>query len=157
MAIESLDLTGCKILVVDDVPANLDVLFQALDGEGYNIHVASDGETALEVAAHSLPDLVLLDVMMPGIEGYETCRRLKETPELADIPVLMLTGVSGVLEDMESRRDEPDEKPYDSLRQSLRRKIRDMRERGLVGTEVFMDKPVDPDDFIAKVKELLGS
>ena len=54
-----LELTDCKILVVDDVPANLDVLFQALDGEGYNIHVASDGETALEVAEHSRPDLIL--------------------------------------------------------------------------------------------------
>lgn len=86
-----LDLSGCKILIVDDVPANLDVLVQALDKGGYNILVASDGETALEVASYSQPDLILLDVMMPGIDGYETCRRLKAMPALAAIPVIFLT------------------------------------------------------------------
>ncbi|MBT4099040.1 MAG: response regulator [Gemmatimonadetes bacterium] len=97
----NLDLTGCKILVTDDVPANLDVLFQALDGEGYNIHVASDGATCLEVAAHSRPDLILLDVMMPGIDGYETCRRLKANGDLSRIPVIFLTArddIEGIVE-----------------------------------------------------------
>lgn len=97
----NLDLTGCKVLVTDDVPANLDVLFQALDGEGYNIHVASDGATCLEVAAHSRPDLILLDVMMPGIDGYETCRRLKADVELSRIPVIFLTArddIEGIVE-----------------------------------------------------------
>ena len=86
-----LDLTGSKILVTDDVPANLDVLFQALDAEGYNVHVAADGPTALRVAQQSQPDLILLDVMMPGIDGYETCRRLKAQTALEDIPVIFLT------------------------------------------------------------------
>jgi CheY-like chemotaxis protein len=72
-----IDLTGAKILVVDDVPANLDVLCQSLEDTGYNVLVASDGTTALEVADFAEPDLILLDVMMPGIDGYETCRRLK--------------------------------------------------------------------------------
>ena len=86
-----LDLTGSKILVTDDVPANLDVLFQALDAEGYNVHVASDGPTALRVAEQSRPDLILLDVMMPGIDGYETCRQLKAQDALSRIPVIFLT------------------------------------------------------------------
>ena len=86
-----LDLTGCKILVVDDVPANLDVLVQSLTRASYEILVATSGEESLKVAANTRPDLVLLDVMMPGIDGYEVCERLKADPELRDIPVLFLT------------------------------------------------------------------
>ena len=100
-----LDLTGCKILIVDDVPANLDVLFQSLDSEGYDIMIASDGTTALEVAAGSQPDLILLDVMMPGIDGYETCRQLKADEQLAAIPVIFLTArddSGGVVEGFEA-------------------------------------------------------
>lgn len=85
------NLTGCKVLIVDDVPANLDVLVRALDAEGYNVHVASDGPTALKVADHSGPDVILLYVMMPGIDGYEVCRRLKADAHLISIPVLFLT------------------------------------------------------------------
>ena len=97
----NLDLTGAKVLIVDDVPANLDVLSQSLDDSGYNVLVATSGEIALKVAAQTGPDLILLDVMMPGIDGFETCRRLKANPELQDTPVLFLTArdeLSGVLE-----------------------------------------------------------
>lgn len=69
----------------------------------------------------------------------------------------MLTGVSGVLDEMESNKDEPSEKPFDSLRAALRKKIGEMREEGLVRPEMFVDKPVEPDSFIAKVRELVGS
>ena len=99
------DLTGCKVLIVDDVPANLDVLVRALDGEGYNVHVASDGPTALKVADHSRPDIILLDVMMPEMNGYETCRQLKTSESLAAIPVIFLTArddVEGVVEGFSS-------------------------------------------------------
>jgi DNA-binding response OmpR family regulator len=99
------DLTGCKVLIVDDVPANLDVLVRALDGEGYNVHVASDGPTALKVADHSGPDIVLLDVMMPGMNGYETCRQLKANESLKAIPVIFLTArddVEGIVEGFSS-------------------------------------------------------
>jgi len=88
---KELDLTGCKILVVDDVPANLDVVVQLLTTSGYEILVATNGEESLKVAADSRPDLVLLDVMMPGIDGYEVCRRLKADAHLMSIPVLFLT------------------------------------------------------------------
>ncbi len=96
-----IDLTGAKVLTVDDVPANLDVLSQALEGDGYNVLVATDGETALKVAAQTAPDLILLDVMMPGIDGYETCRRFKANPDTEDIPVVFLTArgeLEGVME-----------------------------------------------------------
>ena len=91
MSEAQLDLQGCKVLLVDDTPANLDVLIQSLDSEGFEMLVASDGTAALEVAAYSRPDVILLDVMMPGIDGFETCRRLKADAELAAIPVVFLT------------------------------------------------------------------
>jgi two-component system sensor histidine kinase/response regulator len=95
------DLTGARILIIDDVPANLEVLFRTLDEAGYIVLVANNGTKGLEVAAKSSPDLILLDVMMPGINGYETCRRLKEDPELEDIPVIFLTArddMEGIIE-----------------------------------------------------------
>jgi len=63
------------ILIVDDTPANLGVLVDTLSESGYNLMVAEDGEDALAQTAHTVPDLILLDVMMPGIDGFETCRR----------------------------------------------------------------------------------
>ena len=95
------DLTGARILIIDDVPANLEVLFRTLDEVGYIVLVANNGTKGLEVAAKSDPDLILLDVMMPGINGYETCRRLKANPELEDIPVIFLTArddMEGIIE-----------------------------------------------------------
>ena len=67
-----------RILIVDDDPANLKVLLQALKGQGFELLVAKRGEDALKIAARDLPHLVILDVMMPGIDGYETCRRLRQ-------------------------------------------------------------------------------
>lgn len=96
-----MDLTGSKILAVDDVPANLDVLSQSLEADGYNVLVATSGETALDLVRRIEPDLILLDVMMPGIDGFETCRRLKAQENTQDIPVIFLTARSeleGVLE-----------------------------------------------------------
>jgi DNA-binding response OmpR family regulator len=96
-----MDLTGSKILAVDDVPANLDVLSQSLEADGYNVLVATSGETALDLVKRIEPDLILLDVMMPGIDGFETCRQLKAQEITEDIPVIFLTARSeleGVLE-----------------------------------------------------------
>ena len=88
-----LDLSDAKLLVVDDVPDNLDILCRALEADDYNVLVATNGETALKVTSRTTPDLILLDVMMPGINGYETCKRLKENPETRDIPVIFLTAL----------------------------------------------------------------
>jgi len=81
------------ILIVDDTPANLGVLVETLGGAGYRLMVAEDGEEALAQTAQSQPDLILLDVMMPGIDGFETCRRLKGRAKTRDIPILFMTAL----------------------------------------------------------------
>jgi two-component system sensor histidine kinase/response regulator len=79
------------LLIVDDVPNNLKMLFTYLRDREFKIRIAQDGEDALEQIAYSKPDLVLLDVMMPKLDGFEVCRRLKANPETADIPVIFMT------------------------------------------------------------------
>ena len=91
MSSDSLKLKGSRILIVDDVPANLDVLCEALELGGYQVQVVQSGERALTVAAASAPDLILLDVMMQGLNGYEVCRKLKADATTTDIPVVFLT------------------------------------------------------------------
>ena len=85
------NLKGMKVLLVDDTPANIDVLKLTLGEQGLNISIAPSGEVALKVAAHSVPDLILLDIMMPGIDGFETCRRLKENDAMKAIPVIFIS------------------------------------------------------------------
>ncbi len=80
-----------RILVVDDTPANIQMLAATLKGKGYQISVATNGKQALEVVGRVRPDLILLDVMMPEMDGFETCRHLKESEALKDIPVIFLT------------------------------------------------------------------
>jgi two-component system sensor histidine kinase/response regulator len=82
------------ILIVDDTPANLGVLVETLGAGGYRLMVAEDGEEALAQTAQTQPDLILLDVMMPGIDGFETCRRLKAQPATREIPVLFMTALN---------------------------------------------------------------
>src|SRR5262245_26332613 len=80
-----------RILVVDDTPANIQMLSSTLKQKGYQISVATNGKQALEVLARVSPDLVLLDVMMPEVDGFETCKRLKAEPKWRQIPVIFLT------------------------------------------------------------------
>jgi DNA-binding response OmpR family regulator/DNA-binding CsgD family transcriptional regulator len=82
------------VLIVDDVPDNLSVLHDALDESGYTVLVATHGEAALQRAAQALPDIVLLDAMMPGMDGFEVARRLKATPQTAHIPIIFMTGLT---------------------------------------------------------------
>jgi len=86
------------VLMVDDTPANLGVLYEVLSTAGYSVLVAEDGESALERAAYAQPDLILLDVMMPGIDGFETCRRLKEQPETQAIPIIFMSALSDTVD-----------------------------------------------------------
>ena len=72
-----------RILIVDDNPTNLKVLSDALRNQGWTTLVATDGESAIEQVEYALPDLILLDIMMPGIDGFETCRQLKQTQKLS--------------------------------------------------------------------------
>ncbi|PIR00957.1 MAG: hypothetical protein COV66_03785 [Nitrospinae bacterium CG11_big_fil_rev_8_21_14_0_20_45_15] len=85
------ELSGMKILIVDDVPENLDILSYILK-KNFDLSVVSSGEKALQVLDKFEADLILLDVMMPGIDGYETCKRLKANEKTKDIPVIFLTG-----------------------------------------------------------------
>ncbi|MDO8252203.1 MAG: response regulator transcription factor [Rhodoferax sp.] len=82
------------VLIVDDVPDNLSVLHDALDESGYTVLVATHGEAALARAAQALPDIILLDAMMPGMDGFEVARRVKAAPQTAHIPIIFMTGLT---------------------------------------------------------------
>jgi two-component system cell cycle response regulator len=116
-----------RILVVDDIEANVRLLEAKLAAEYYDVSVAYDGPTALDKAAAELPDIVLLDVMMPGLDGFEVCRRLKADPTTRHIPVVLVTALDG-------RRD---------------------RLSGLeAGADDFLTKPIDDVALLARVRSL---
>ncbi len=83
-----------QVLLVDDNPTNLQVLYKTLEGAGYTLLAARDGEQALSIAKLALPSLILLDIMMPGIDGFEVCRRLKADAETRGIPVIFLSALT---------------------------------------------------------------
>ncbi len=87
------DLSECTVLIVDDAETNIDILIEML-AEDYDVAVAMDGESALEIVAEETPDLILLDIMMPGIDGYEVCRKLKSSPAASGIPVVFLSALN---------------------------------------------------------------
>lgn len=82
------------VLIVDDMPETLSMLNDTLDEAGLKVLVALEGEQALMIAANIVPDVILLDAIMPNMDGFETCRRLKDNPDLAHIPVIFMTGLS---------------------------------------------------------------
>jgi len=88
-------LADCRLLLVDDAKPNLDILVEGLKGE-HKLSLAMNGETALQIAARTPPDLVLLDIMMPGMDGYEVCRRLRQMPETAEVPIIFLSSLEDV-------------------------------------------------------------
>jgi len=113
-----------SILLVDDNPTNLQVLFQTLDGVGCKLLIAKNGEMALSIAGKAQPDLILLDIMMPGIDGYEVCHQLKSDPATAYIPIIFLSAL-GETED----------------------KVKGLR----LGAVDYITKPFQPDEVIARV------
>ena len=82
------------VLIVDDVPDNLSVLHDALDESGYTVLVATHGAAALQRAEQALPDIILLDAMMPGMDGFEVARHLKASERTAHIPIVFMTGLT---------------------------------------------------------------
>jgi two-component system sensor histidine kinase/response regulator len=82
------------ILLVDDTPTNLSVLFDSLSNSGFKMLVALDGESAIEQVDYVVPDLILLDILMPGIDGFETCRRLKAKDSTKDVPIIFMTALT---------------------------------------------------------------
>src|SRR6478752_2986561 len=109
---------SARILVVDDIEANVRLLQAKLEAEYYDVLTASDGPTGLAIAAAEKPDIVLLDVMMPGMDGFQVCRRLKDDPETRHIPVVLVTALDGRSDrvtGLESGADEFMTKPIDDV------------------------------------------
>ncbi|MBF0477775.1 MAG: hybrid sensor histidine kinase/response regulator, partial [Deltaproteobacteria bacterium] len=88
------DLSKCSVLVVDDTETNVDILVDIL-GDDYEVRVAMDGPGALETVAMAPPDLILLDIMMPGMDGHEVCRKLKADNKTKNIPIIFVTALQG--------------------------------------------------------------
>jgi sigma-B regulation protein RsbU (phosphoserine phosphatase) len=88
-------LSDCRVLIVDDAKTNLDILVEGLKSD-HKLSLALNGETALQVAARTPPDLVLLDIVMPGMDGYEVCRRMRQMPETAEVPIMFLSSLEEV-------------------------------------------------------------
>ncbi len=109
---------SARILVVDDIEANVKLLEAKLAAEYYEVLTAQDGPTALAIAASESPDIILLDVMMPGMDGFAVCRRLKDDPATRHIPVVLVTALDGRsdrIEGLESGADEFLTKPIDDV------------------------------------------
>lgn len=89
------NLSDCRVLLVDDAKANLDILVEGLKSD-HKLSLALNGEMALQIAARTPPDLVLLDIVMPGLDGYEVCRRMRRMPETAEVPIMFLSSLEEV-------------------------------------------------------------
>jgi len=146
-----------RVLVIDDDHNAVKFLSVVLSENGYEPAAAYDGSEGFKKVEEVKPDLIILDVMMPKKTGFVLFKQLRKKDEFKDIPVLMLTGVAGVLDELDEKKDETFEQPFDSLREALRKTIREMRDEGLIKPDMFVDKPVEPDAFIEKVKSLIGS
>ena len=145
-----------KVMIIDDDENAVKFLSVVLNENGYETCAAFDGREGYQKLQEAPVDLIVLDVMMPKKSGFVLFKQLKKDDKLKDIPVLMVTGVAASLEDEDSMAEDTNARPYDSLREVLRKTIKEMRESGDVKPEMFVDKPVEPDDFVAKVRELVG-
>jgi DNA-binding response OmpR family regulator len=144
------------VMIIDDDPNTVKFLSVLLSENGYEPVAAYDGREGMEKLKENKVDLIILDVMMPKKTGFVLFKQLKKSDDLNDIPVLMLTGVAAELQGMDEEAGDTFERPYDSLREALRKHLKEMREEGEVRPEMFVDKPVDPESFVEKVRSLIG-
>src|SRR5262245_35410050 len=119
--------SGARILVVDDTPQNIKVLDAMLTPRGYDVVPAGSGEEALAKVAAEAPDLVLLDIVMPGMDGYEVCRRIRSDSATAVLPVVMITGTGA------------------------REKVPAIT----AGADDFITKPLDQGELLARIRSLV--
>lgn len=119
-----------KILVVDDSPTELHILKGILEGAGYGVLLAESAESGIEQARNAKPDLVLMDVVMPGLNGFQATRQLSRDPETADIPVIMVT-----------TKDQETDRTW-GLRQ---------------GAKEYIVKPVEKDELLSRIKDVLSA
>jgi diguanylate cyclase (GGDEF)-like protein len=124
MAMTALKHPEFTILVVDDVASNIKFLHHFLSGEGFNVQVAQDGEDCLQTVDYAPPDLILLDIMLPGVDGFEVSKRLKSNPKTAQIPIIFMTALS----DMNSKI-----RGFDS------------------GASDYITKPLEPREVLARI------
>lgn len=118
-----------KILIADDEPGVVKILGMRLKANGYHIIAANDGATAIKLAHHEKPDLIILDIKMPDIDGYAVLQNLKASPDTMSIPVVLFTAL-------------PPEQTQEKATQ--------------LGAEGFVSKSADPDEILAKITEILG-
>src|SRR6478735_8567151 len=119
---------SAKILVVDDTPHNVKLLADILGMKGYEVSIATNGEEALAKVAAGHPDLILLDIMMPGLSGYDVCRKMREDPATSLLPVVLCTSLDPGQE----------------------------RVKGIeAGADDFLTKPINQAELFARVKSLL--
>ncbi len=131
-----------RILCVDDDIAQLTVMAGILKTDGYEVETAKSGTDGIAKAREWKPGLIILDIMMPGMDGYEVCRHLKRDPETEHIAVLMLTAKGGV--------DEPVDHAYE-----LAGKVKDRLKGFDSGAIEFLTKPVKAKDLLQRVKAIL--
>ncbi len=146
-----------KVLIIDDDTNVIKFLSLALTENGYEVASAEDGKEGFDVVQQENPDLIVLDVMMPKRTGFVLFKQLRKTEEFKDVPVIMMTGVAGSLAEQDEKAEGTFDAPYDELRESLRKTIQKMRDEGLVKPDMFLDKPIDPELVIEKIRGIIGS